>query len=278
MDIKLLKSDILSNNIPKLLIFIEEESALSKQYITKISDTLNKAYKYYATADEVIYDITTNMKEDFVYVIYNDKKILSKAEYIMSLSQLNRNIVICFPSIDKSSDFYRQNNKYIVIFEKLDEYSLLAYAQKLCAVNKITVSQDKLLQIVRQCDCNLGILLNELDKIFTLGLEDSNQLVNYLLNDGFPDYRKTNIFQFIKKVLNKDKSAYIDAKKIDDSPVTVAYNMYNMARNALVTSRNPFYGVVMQKCTEVYNGIIDGTLSTSYALNYLLYSIFSLYG
>ena len=67
---------------------------------------------YYATADEVIYDITTNMKEDFVYVIYNDKKILSKAEYIMSLSQLNRNIVICFPSIDKSSDFYKQNNKY----------------------------------------------------------------------------------------------------------------------------------------------------------------------
>ena len=275
MDIKLLKSDILTNNVPKFLIFIEEEPALSKQYITYISNTLNKAYRYYSTADEVIYEATTNMREDFVYVIYNDQKVITNPKYTAELASLNRNIIVCFPDIDKTSEFYKSNKSNIVIFERLDKYSLLAYAQKQCANKKITVDQSKLEQIIECCDCRLGALNNELEKIFILQQSNSNILVDYLLQNGFPDYRSVNIFDFINQVLACDKRAFKTALKIDDSPVGIIYALYNSARKKLLASRNQFYGTVMEVCYKVYNGIIDGTFSDRYALAYLLSQIYN---
>ena len=83
----LLKSDILSNNIPKFLIFVEEEQALAKQYLTTISKTLNKECKYYDTADNVIYDIQTDIKSDCIYVILNDKNLLNQ---LVSMLRIKR--------------------------------------------------------------------------------------------------------------------------------------------------------------------------------------------
>ena len=69
MDIKLLKTDILSNNIPNFLIFEVYEYALAEQYIDYISSTINKPIKLYYSSKEVIYDIETNLKEDYLYII-----------------------------------------------------------------------------------------------------------------------------------------------------------------------------------------------------------------
>ena len=273
MDIKLLKSSILSNNIPKFLIFIEDEPALSKQYIVSISNTLNKAYKYYDTADAVIYEVSTNLREDFVYVIYNDTKIIDNPKYIDELRRLNRNIIVCFPEI-KSDSFIKANNLYIVTFPKLDKYALLAYVQKLCKTHKTTIDQNKLMQIVECCDCSLGAVMSEMDKIFTLEQSNSNLVVQYLLNNGFPDYRKINVYTFINKILSRDASALSDFFKIDDTSVGLIYLMYNSARKKLLETRHPFYGEIMQECYNAYNGIIDGTMSDTYAFRYILYKIF----
>lgn len=274
MDIKLLKSSILSNNIPKFLIFVEEEPALSKQYITSISNTLNKAYRYYDTADEVIYEVTTNMKEDFVYIIYNDKKIIDNPNYITELKQCNRNIIVCYPSITNEA-FLKNNSLLIVKFPKLDRYSLLAYAQKLCKSHKTTIEQSKLLEIVDCCDCSLGAVVNEMDKIFILEQSNSNVLVDYLLKNGFPDYRKVDVYKFIDKVLSRNKEALKDMHKIEDKSVGLIYLLYNNARRRLIDTRHPFYGAVMQLCYDGYNSIIDGTLSDKYVFKYILYSIYN---
>ena len=273
MDIKLLKNDILTNNIPNFLIFLEEEPALSKQYIQHISSTLNKPYKYYDTADEVIYDTSTNLREDFVYIIYNDNKVLKNENYVKELSSIDRNIIVVFSDIDKKSDFYKNNKKYIVAFEKLDLYSILAYAQKLCKVNKVNIEQEKLIRLIENCDCCLGCVMNELDKIFILGQENSNILVDYMNKNGFPDYRKTNVYSFVNKVLSRDKTMFVDLMKIDESPVGIIYLIYNNARKRLIDTRNPLYGFIMQKCFEVYNGIIDGSMSDEYALKYMVVCI-----
>ena len=275
MDVKLLKSSILSNNIPKLLIFVEDEPALSKQYITSISNTLNKAYKYYDTADEVIYETTTNMREDFVYIIYNDSKILSNPTYIQELQKLNRNIIVCFSELDKNSTLFKDNKTLVVIFPRLDRLSLLAYAQKLCKTHKITIDQNRLLEIIDCCDCRMGAVTNELDKIFILEQANSNVLANYMLTHGFPDYRKVNVYQFIDKVLSRNREALRDFYKIEDKSVGLIVLLYNNARRKLLETRHPFYGKIMQFCYEAYNGIIDGTLSDVYAFKNILYQIFS---
>ena len=274
MDIKLLKSSILSNSVPDFLVFITEEPALSRQYIESIASTLNKAFKYYNSAREVIYDMTTNLREDYLYVVSNDKDLLSNQDLVDALVDLRRNVIICFDSLDKSSNFYKVNKNFVVEFKKLDEHTLLAYAQKLCKTHKCNINQDKLITLIEYCRCDLGVLLNELDKIFLLEQENSNVLVDYLLNNGFVDYRDSNIFEFINMVLNKDPAAFDYLLRLNDSPVSIVFNMYNMAKKRLLSSKNTFYGTVMQLCHSVYSGIIDGTLGADYAIKYLLMRLY----
>ena len=274
MEIKLLKSSILSNNIPNFLIFITEEQALSKQYIESMTNTLNKAFKYYRSAKEAIYDIETNLREDYLYIISNDESLLHDEYLISTLINSRRNVIVCFDELDKSSNFYKSNKDYIVDFKKLDKYTLLAYAQKLCKVHKCRINQEKLIMLIDYCNCDLGILLNELDKIFLLDQENSNILVDYLLENGFIDYRGASIFKFIDMVLNKDTNAFNYLARLDDSPVNIVFNMYNMAKRRLLATKNTFYGKVMQLCYKIYNGIIDGTLGADYAIKYLLMRLY----
>lgn len=283
MDIKLLKTDILSNNIPNFLIFEIYEYALAKQYIEYISNTINKSIKFYYSAKEVIYDIETNLKEDYLYIIYNDKNVTNDGYIVEKLILSNKNIIVCFeqingshqfPFIDKKSDFYKKYKNYIVTFKKLDNYTLLAYAEKLCKNNKCSIEQEKLIKLIEYCNNDLNILLNELNKIFILGQENSNILTQYLLDEGFIDYRETNIFDFINLILNKDKRAFEYNLRINESPVNILINLFNMSKKRLISSRNLVYKDIMKLSYKLYCGILDGSLDSSYVINYLLLRLF----
>lgn len=274
MDIKLLKSDILSNNIPKFLIFVEEEQALAKQYLTTIAKTLNKDCKYYDTVDNVIYDIQTNIKSDCIYVVLNDKSILQNKNYIESLKALNKYIIIRLDSIDKSNEVYKQYKQFFVNFSKIDKYAILAYVLKKCKDNKIMVNQDKLEQLIDNCNCDLGCVINELDKIIVLAQENSNILFDYMMSNGFSDYRQTNVFTFINHIISKNKIVFEEKQKLVDSPMTVLYNLYNTAKSRFVKDKDPRCLDIMKVCNELYNAIVDGTLNDTYAVDYLLLRCF----
>lgn len=274
MDIKLLKTDILSNNIPNFLIFEVYEYALAKQYIEYISNTINKPSKFYYSAKEVIYDIETNLKEDNLYIIYNDKSITIDNTLINKLINSKRNIIVYYSELDKRSTFYKNNKQYIVEFKKLDSYTLLAYANKLCKDKKCSIDQEKLMKLIEYCNNDLNILLNELDKIFILEQENSNILTQYLLDEGFIDYRETNIFDFINLILNKDKRAFEYNLRINESPVNILINLFNMSKKRLFISRNLFYKDIMKLSYKLYCGILDGTINSSYVIEYLLLRLF----
>lgn len=274
MDIKLLKTDILSNNIPNFLIFEVYEYFLAKQYVDSISSTINKPIRFYHTAKEVIYDIESDIKEDCLYVVYNDKSVFDDNNVLVKIIDSNKNVILYYTGLDSSSSFYRENEKSIVVFKKLNTYTLLAYAEKLCRDKKCSISQEKLIKLIDYCNNDLSILIHELDKIFILEQENSNVLTQYLLDEGFIDYRETNIFDFINLILNKDRKAFDYYLRVTDSPVTILINIFNMSKNRLSSSRNLFYKDVMKLSYKIYCGILDGTFDSSYAINYLLLRIF----
>ena len=274
MDIKLLKSDILSNNIPKFLIFIEEEQALAKQYLTTIAKTLNKDCKYYDTADNVIYDVQTNIKSDCIYVILNDKNILTNPQYIESLKALNRYIIVRLDTVDRSNDVYKQYKQLFVNFSRIDKYAILSYALKKCKDNKIMINQDKLEQLVDNCNCDLGCVINELDKVIILSQENSNVLFDYMLDNGFSDYRQTNIFTFINHILTSNIVVFEEKQRIVDSPMTILYNLYNTAKSRFIKDKDARCLKIMKICNELYNSIVDGTINDIYAIDYLLLRCF----
>ena len=274
MDIKLLKTDILSNNIPNFLIFEVYEYALAEQYIDYISSTINKPIKLYYSSKEVIYDIETNLKEDYLYIIYNDKSVISDEDIVKALINSKRNIIVYYTELDKRSSFYKNNKNYIVEFKKLDKNTLLAYAIKLCKDKKCSIDQGKLITLIEYCNNDLGILINELDKIFTLEQENSNVLTKYLLEEGFIDYRETNIFDFINLILNKDKKAFEYYLRINESPVNILINLFNISKKRFISSRNLFYKDVMKLSYNLYCRILSGTIDSSYSIKYLMLKVF----
>ena len=274
MNIKLLKTDILSNNIPNFLIFEVYEYALAEQYIDYISSTINKPIKLYYSSKEVIYDIETNLKEDYLYIIYNDKSVILDEDIVKALINSKRNIIVYYTELYKRSSFYKNNKNYIVEFKKLDKNTLLAYAIKLCKDKKCSIDQGKLITLIEYCNNDLGILINELDKIFTLEQENSNVLTKYLLEEGFIDYRETNILDFINLILNKDKKAFEYYLRINESPVNILINLFNISKKRFISSRNLFYKDVMKLSYNLYCRILSGTIDSSYSIKYLMLKVF----
>lgn len=276
MDIKLLKSCIFSNTIPNFLVFFVEEPALYRQYLNSISNTLNKDYEIYDTAREAIYDIESNIKDDHIYLIFDDTKI--SGEELSKLLDSGKNIILCYNDISSSQKLHGVLSKYssnVVEFRKIDRDTLLAYAIKLCKNNKCSVDTDVLINLIDCCNCDLGIMINELNKIFLLEQSNSNLLVNYLINEGFIDYRDISLDRFVNSVISRDYDSFIVGQKIEDSPVTVLTAVYNSALNKLKSTRAVQYSKLMGLCFNIQKGILDGTIDSKYAIRYLLLRWFS---
>lgn len=274
MNIKTLKTSILSNTIPKFLVFFVEEPALYRQYLHSISSTLGKDYELYSTVKEAIYDIETGIKEDHLYVVFDDVGVCE--EEIAKIAGFNKNVILCYNCKQSelklknphSLDAYKNN---FVSFYKLDKDTLLAYATKLCKTNKCTIEQEVLIRLIDCCNNDLGIMMGELDKIFILEQSNSNVLVNYLLNKGFVDYRDVALIDFVGAVVRKDKEAVKMYQKIDDPPVTVLVVLYNYALDRLKATRNAEYVKLLKLCFSLQKGIVDGTINSGYAIRYLMY-------
>ena len=147
---------------------------------------------------------------------------------------------------------------------------MCCYFQKLLEAKGIKISQEKLFEVIDCCNQNLVSVQNEIDKIITLGQTSSDIVVEYLINNGFPDYRKITAETFVKKILNNDKSVFRDLIKLEDSKTSIILYLYSYARNMLVSTSNNRYSDIMRVCFDMFNGTVDGTLSDSYTLKYLL--------
>ena len=270
MEVKALKAAVLTNNIPKFLIFIEDEQELAKQYITTISNTVSRPLKYYDCIDDVLYDIGNNFKEDVIYVVMNDQKVFKNDRYIEELIKTDKRIILRYDSFDKKSEAYKNYKAYCVTFPKLDNYTILKYLTKKCEENGVAIEQEKLLTLIDNCNCDLGECLNEMDKIFTLEQANSNVLMDYMLNNGFSDYRQVNMFSLINKIINKDQKAFKDRLKSNDSPMSILMNLYSTAKKRLSETKNNEYAKYMTMCKDLCFGIIDGSVNDRSALSYLM--------
>lgn len=274
MELRVLKASILSNSIPRFLIFNVKEPTLAKQYIESISNSINKQYKYYDTAESVIYDIDSNIKEDYLYVIFNDDN-LSEA-IIDKLISSGRNVIIYLGNIsgfDKRLNVLKKYTSYIVDFNKIDFNTLIAYVQKVLRDAKITVDQDKIIKLIECCDCDLGAILNELDKIIILEQANSNVLFDYMQKNGFSDYRHLNVYNFVNKIVSRDKTVLSDLVKFEDSPVTLLTILYNTSKSRFLQTRQRYYVELMKSCVRYHKAILDGSVSDEYVIKLLVYEV-----
>jgi len=275
MEIKDLKNNILKNEVPSLMVFYAEEPILAKQFIKQISTTLNKYYRYFDKAEEVLYELSTNLKDDYLFIILNDESVLKNPVYLQELSKPNRNVIVYFDELDTKSDFYKNNKDLIVSFRHLSRPTIIAYVQTLLEKNKLIVTQDRVEKFVDFCDCNYSLCCNELDKVLTLGQSSSNLVVDYMLKEGFSDYRQTNIFSFIQDVLNKNPEVFDKKCRMSEPLIGFLFNLYKQAKARLEATggQDLRYVDIMQLCSSLDSCVKDGTLNADYLLNYLLLKV-----
>ena len=171
------------------------------------------------------------------------------------------------------NNLLKANKEYIVDFKKIDKYSIVAYLMQKLHSEKIEVAQEKIETLVDYCNCDFGICLNELDKVISLGQASANYLTDYMLSNGFSDYRQTNLFSFVQKILYGKVSAFDDAQRIGDSIISIITVLYNQARLKLVETNDERYGSIMTLCDKLDSGIKDGSVDTNSTLKYLLLKV-----
>jgi hypothetical protein len=99
-------------------------------------------------------------------------------------------------------------------------------------------------------------------------------LFDYMLNNGFSDYRQTNIFKFVNHLLDKDPIVFEELEKLVDSPMTLLYNIYNTARNRFIKTHNPLYSKLMRLSSKYFNNIVDGSISDCWVLRHIMLEVF----
>lgn len=281
IDVKTLKGSIHSGSIPKFLIFIAEDPAFAKQYIDAISQSLRKPSSYYTTADEVIYDCSTGIIDDKLFVITYDNRVLDNDKYVNALQGLGKNIIVLFTEINekKYKKFLSDYDKFIVRFAKLDTYSLISYAEIQCKAHAIALEQDKIKKLVEYCNNDFGCFKNELEKIFLLNLDKPEFLNRYIDQDGFSDYRKGDAETLLQKILdNKVNDAFVYYNKFNDTcdnTIMLFYKLYSSARTLFTKTGKNYYARIIYLINEIYIQVINGTYKEETAFNYFMVKLWS---
>ncbi len=270
MDIQDLRNKVYTNSIPNFLIFGGKEQFLCKHYITHISTTLNKHYKYYDTLEQVLHEASINIKEDFLYIVLNDKDALKNGVLIESAKSIGRNIILYYTDIDTFSQSLNDN---VVMFNPLDSATILAFLNKRLREGKVEVSIDLLQDLIEKCGNDLGCCVNEIDKIIALGFEKSNKVTSYMLNNGFSDFRDVQASDVAYKLLQNDHSVLKSIYKLGTSPISLLYIIYSMALKRLGGRDSARYVNILNKCFEIDCGIKDGTINSKHVIDYILLSI-----
>lgn len=266
MIIQDLKNRIANKDIPKTLIFIDDNPYLVSIYMHRIEKALNLPSSYYGDIEEAISDARIILADECIYIVTLDSKskILSKEDkfkdILDSIAVLDKYFIVILPSNKKIK------NDNAIIFAKSTPLELTKIVEKTCELNHFKITNNAIYELIKRSDCDLGVIMNVLEQLKSLGrsVYDIEDIPSY-------DYRKGDIFTLIDKIISRDKNIWEYVPLIKDSPSVIAYNLYAKAREKATTYSNASYYIgLMRIAEEVYRRISDGTIKDTYALKYLI--------
>lgn len=263
MNSSVLKQLIINNQIPKFMVFIENEPINARAYIDLISKKINKPVVIYDSIDNVIYDITTGLVDDKLYYILNDEQIFKNQTYIANLNSFDENIIIGFDGIKISDNFLRDNAQFIYTFDKGDIDTLLKYIRKKYNTFANLSTDDELKDLIACSDNKLSQINNELDKVALLSEKEQKE---YFKNKEYPDIRQIDNMSVMLMVLNKNKEFLKHVDVLINNAVQSLLAIYTMARKKFVSTNDKYYAKLMILCFKTHSNIIDGTMTSENAM------------
>lgn len=184
--------------IPNDLIFYGEEIYIKDQYIKNISKILLKPIKRLSVEQALLTNISL-ISDDCLQVIdgFDDKLLGSNIRRIFlvdDIKGLSKDL--------NTTEFPKQS------FEVCKIYATMKLKEEEIFVNEVDKSENtthiygfEIDELIKMCDCNLSFIMNEIDKVITIGQKSAKQLFEHLYQRGFTDYREINPFFIYQNIL-----------------------------------------------------------------------------
>lgn len=267
-----LKELINKNQIPKFMIFIDNNPYNISIYKKQIVKKINLPINYYNDIQEAASEASSLISEDCIYFVRvdNNDKILKKASlFETALSVLKTSGQYSIVVLNDKSKVPKSFINDVIYFDKYDYNSLFSFSKQVCEMNNIKISDAKIQELVEKSDCDLGIATNVLAQLSVL-----SQIGGDAESFDFCDYRKGNVFTLCDKILSKSDDTWEYSYLLKNDTMMVTFNLYRKARERLKSTNSKYYAKIICECEYIFNGIASGEVKDEYALKYLISNIF----
>lgn len=218
------KQQIKTKSLDNYYVFTGDELEVMNIFVKKIAEVAGAKISRADSLSSVFSKMQnrTFLSTKTCYVIRDDKEYLSAEDVWPKLEgttelpfddagqllQGDNIVIMLYSDIDKRSKFYKHSQNRIVTFDALTDENLKREIQK-----RISLSDKNCDILIDICEHNLGIILNEVDKIQKFRCEFENETVieantsfEYLLNDGtIHQPARDCIWDFVEAVLTRKK-------------------------------------------------------------------------
>lgn len=164
------------------LIFTGPEISIMNIYLNKISELIGVPAKKVDSLRTIYSQINCRsvFNDKAMFVVRNDNDLIKQEKVWQDLPLYlgNNTLILVYSNIDKRSKFYKQNEQYIVEFDRLTKAQLSNYVMK-----ELSLTTSNAEQLAEMCDCDYGRLMLEIDKL---------KYLRQALNDEVLDYNNSN--------------------------------------------------------------------------------------
>ena len=241
MNIAELKSSIIKNSLPSVLVFTGEELGVMNIYLDEICSKLSySVHKLDKVEDAVrLCSGKSIIQKNKLFIVTDDNEFLKDDKSWGKLNSLlgNNKLILKYHNHESKVGFWKYFETSTVVFEHMTTDILAKHL-----VKEFDISLDNALKVVENCDCDYTRCLLELDKARALSKSTKasiDDIFNECVETGvfcFDTY--LDIFNFVTSLLTKN---FKDAIKIydlllaKDEPVLKVLNaVYNSFKNVLV--------------------------------------------
>jgi hypothetical protein len=231
MEITYLKKCILDKQLPKGVILSGDEILLT-MYLDKIKENF-KIKKLDSINDllNIRYSKLKLISEDTVYII-NEDEVFKSNSNLWNIDLTN--IVFIYSSLKKSEKFYKAFEPNIVMFDKLSNDMIKGLLK-----NRISLSDENIDWIMKECNYDYYKCLNEISKINIFDKELHNKLFIKFKQEGVlckTDYNQA--FAFADAICDRNKILALELlSKVNKYEILKEFTgIYNKLRLQLLVS------------------------------------------
>lgn len=207
MTVQDVKKQIREKNVDTFYVFTGEELEVMNIFIKKIAEVANASINRVDTLSSVCSRMQNKsiLSKRCCYVIRDDKEYMSaEATWpLIESSELQSDniVILLYTTLDKRSKFYKHISDRLVEFNALTDENLKREVQK-----RIALSDKNTQILIEVCEHNLGIILNEIDKIQKFDHEATNSAFEHLMKSGVIHQPAQDcIWDFIDAVLMRHR-------------------------------------------------------------------------